>query len=106
MQVMEIGTEESGMNLAGQCKIPLDIARYPFKIVSQWGVSHAFCLVFIGYLASIAEIPPFVGRGGIVPPLCMLSKGGALKKGEGGIAPNCPCCDTNSPIARNGGGDR
>ena len=32
------------------------IAQYPFEMLSQRGVSHAFCLVFIGYRASIAEI--------------------------------------------------
>ena len=46
------------------------------------------CLVFIGYRASIAEIP--ILRGGIVPPLRMLSNGETLRKGGEGIAPNWP----------------
>ena len=65
------------------------IAQYPFEILSQRGVSHPR-LVFIGYRASIAEIPLFRG-GGIAPPLRMLSKGERLRTGGGGIAPNWPC---------------
>ena len=60
---------------------PPHIAQYPFEIASQRGVSHAFSLVFIGYRASIAEIP-LLG-GGIAPPLCMLLRGETLRKGEG-----------------------
>ena len=50
-----------GTILAAQCEIPPHTAQYLFEIVSQRGVSHAFCLVFIGYHASIAEIPLFRG---------------------------------------------
>ena len=67
----------------------------PFEIVSQRGLSHTFCLVFLEYRASIAEIP-------IAPPLRMLSKGETLKKNrKGGIAPDWPDGDTKNPIARN-----
>ena len=47
-----------GGGLAAQCEIPPHIAQYPFEIVSQGGGIARFCLVFIGYRASIAEIPP------------------------------------------------
>ena len=56
---------------------------------------------FIGYRASMAEIPLLWG--GIAPPLRMLSKGESLRKAGEGIAPNWPCCDTNNRIARNRG---
>ena len=61
--------------LAAQCEIPPPLSRNT---------------IFIGgYRASIAEIPLF--RGGIAPPLRMLSPGETLRKGGGGIAPNWPC---------------
>ena len=72
--------------LSGPMRDYAHIAQYPFEIVSQKGVSHAFCLVFIGYRASIAEIPLLWGGGGIAPPLRMLSKGETLRKWGGGIA--------------------
>ena len=52
----------------------------PFRDSIAEGVSHAFCIVFKGYRASIAEIP----RGGedIAPPLRMLSKGKRSETGE------------------------
>ena len=69
-------------SLAAQCEIPPHIAQYPFEIVSQRGVSHAFAL--IGYRASIAEIPLLRGGGVIAPPLRLLSKGAkAQKRGRG-----------------------
>ena len=61
----------------------------PFRDGIAEGVSHAFCLVFIGYRTSIAEIPLLWA--GIAPPLCMLSKREMLRKGGGGIEPNWPC---------------
>ena len=70
------------LDIAAQCEIPPHIAQYPFEIVSQRGVSHPFALFFIGYRASIAEIPLLSG-GGIAPPLRMLSKGERSEKGEG-----------------------
>ena len=73
-------------NLAAQREIPANIAQ---DSIAE-GVSDAFCLFFIGYRASIAEIPLLWG-GGIAPPLRMLSKGETLRKGGGGIAPNWPC---------------
>ena len=61
----------------------------PFRdSIAEAGIAP-ICLVFIGYRASIAEIP--LVRGGIAPPLRMLSKGETLRKGGGGIAPNWPC---------------
>ena len=53
----------------------------PFRDSIAEGGIAPICLVFIGYRASIAEIPPL--RGGIAPPLRMLSKGETLRKGEG-----------------------
>ena len=57
----------------------------PFRDSIAEGGIAPICLVFIGYRASIAEIPLL--RGGIAPPLRMLSKGELLRKGGGGIAP-------------------
>ena len=60
------------------------IAQYLFEIVSQREVSHLFCLVFMWYCASIAEIPLVcVGGGDIAPPLDMLCKGKHSEQGEG-----------------------
>ena len=54
----------------------------PFRDSIAEGGIAPICLVFLGYRASIAEIP--LWRGGIAPPLCMLSKGGnAQKRGRG-----------------------
>ena len=73
----------------------------PFRDSIAEGGIAPICLLFIGYCASIAEIPLL--RGGIAPPLRMLSKGETLRKEGGGIAPNWPCWDTKNPLARNGG---
>ena len=72
---------EGGTNLAAQREIPPHIAQYPFEMgIAEGGIAR-FCLVFIGYRASIAEIP--LWRGGIAPPLRMLSKGGNAQKRGG-----------------------
>ena len=68
-------------HLAAQCEIPPRIAQYLFEIVSQNGVSHPFCLVFMWYRASIAEIR--FCEGGIATPLHMLSNGERSEKGSG-----------------------
>ena len=75
--------------------------KFPFSgpLPEHWGRKDSIaeggialiCLVFIGYRASIAEIPLLRGGGGIAPPLLMLSKGETLRKGGGGMAPNWPC---------------
>ena len=53
----------------------------PFRdSIAEQGIAP-ICLVFIGYRASIAEIPLL--RGGIAPPLRMFSKGKRSEKGEG-----------------------
>ena len=44
-------------NLAAQCEIPGPYRAIPLRDRIADGVSHAFCLVFRGYRASIAEIP-------------------------------------------------
>ena len=69
-------------SLAAQCEIPPHIAQYPFEIVSQRGVSHPICLVFIGYRASIAEIPLLRG-GGYCTSTSHSSRGKRSEKGEG-----------------------
>ena len=76
--------------LAAQCEIPPPPYRaIPFRdSIAEGGIAPVW-LVCIGYRASIAEIPLL--RGGIAPPIRMLSKGEALRKGGGGIAPNWPC---------------
>ena len=61
----------------------------PFRDSIAEGGITPFCLVFLGYRAGIAEIPLL--RGGIAPPLRMLSNVETLRKGGGGIAPNWPC---------------
>ena len=61
----------------------------PFRdSIAEGDIARVF-LIFIGYRASIAEIP--LCGGGIAPPLRMLSKEETLRKGGGGIAPNWPC---------------
>ena len=56
---------------------PRPSEQYPFEIVSQRGVSHAFCLVFMCYRASIAEIALLLGGGG-----CRASTLHALQVGK------------------------
>ena len=59
----------------------------PFRDSIAEGVSHAFCLVFIGCRASIAEIP-LCGRGGYCTSTSHALQGGNAQKRGGGIAPN------------------
>ena len=68
----------------------------PFRDSIAEGGIAPICLVFIGYRASIAEIPLLRG-GGIAPPLRMLSKGETLREGGGGITPNWPCWIPKTP---------
>ena len=69
--------------LVAQCEItPPPYRAIPFRDSIAEGGIAPICLVFIGYRASIAEIP-FLYRGGIAPPLRMLSKGKRSEKGEG-----------------------
>ena len=70
--------------LAAQCGIPPHIAQYPFEIVWQRGVSHAFCLVFIGYRASTAEIPLLWG--GYRTSTSHALQGGNAQKRRGGVS--------------------
>ena len=78
------------VSLAAQCEISPRYRAIPFRDSIAEGGIAPICLVFIGYRASIAEIP-LLGGGGIAPPLCMLSTGETLRKGGEGIAPNWPC---------------
>ena len=79
-QVLGAGFREEF--LAAQCEIPPHIAQYPFEIVSQRGGIAPICLVFIGYRASIAEIPLL--RGGVSHLHFACSPSGKRsEKGEG-----------------------
>ena len=97
------------LSLEARCEIPTPpIAQYPVEIVSQRGVSHAFCLVFTGYRASITEIPLLRGGGGggsRTSTSHALQGGNAQKRGTGsrGNAPNWPYWDTKNPIVHNRG---
>ena len=68
-------------NLAAQCEITPHIAQYPFEIASQRGYRTLFASFSCG-IAQVSLRYPFVGgRGGIAPPLHMLSKGKKAQKG-------------------------
>ena len=67
------GSEKLGLAPKGHCRTSL-AAR---DTIAEGGIAP-ICLVFIGYRASIAEIPLL--RGGIAPPLRMRSKGGKAQK--------------------------
>ena len=76
--------KQSTYQLSGPVRDTPPYLAIPFRDSIAEGGIAPICLVFIGYRASIAEIPLF--RGGIAPPLRMLSEGEMLRKG-GGIAP-------------------
>ena len=78
-----------GSTLSGPVRDTPPYRAIPFRDSIAEGGIAPICLVSIGYRASIAEIPLL--RGGIAPPLRMLSRGETLRKGGGGIAPNWPC---------------
>ena len=81
------GKDKKGQKKEGQVQI-----GKPPRLKHPRLAGLDICLVFIGYRASIAEIPfSGGGGGGITPPLRMLSKGETLRKAAGGIAPNGPC---------------
>ena len=89
-------------SLAAQCKIPPHIAQYPFEVVSQRGVSHPFCLVFIGCRASIAEIPLL--RGGLRTSTSHALQGGnTQKRGRGYRHPIGHVETPKTPIEHNRG---
>ena len=71
--------------LSGPVRDTLPYRAIPFRDSIAEGGIAPICLVFKGYRASIAEIPLF--RGGIAPPLHMLSKGELSEKGEGASHP-------------------
>ena len=77
------------LQLSGPVRDTPPYRAIPFRDSIEEGGIAPISLVFIGYRASIAEIPLLWG--GIAPPLRMLSKGESLRKGGGGIAPNWPC---------------
>ena len=59
--------------LGGPVRVTPPYRAIPFRDRIAEGAIAPICVVFIGYRASIAEIPLL--RGGIAPPLRMLSKG-------------------------------
>ena len=72
------------------CRLSLTLGPFLNQFCGQEFYGHpdfsdgwyrTICLVFMWYRASISEIPLF--RGGIAPPLRMLSKGETLREGEG-----------------------
>ena len=91
--VDSVGSHLGSLALSGPVRDTPPYRATPFRDSIAEGGIAPISLVFIGYLASIAEIPLFWGGvgEGIAPPLRMLSKGERLKKGGGGIAPNWPC---------------
>ena len=68
-------------HLSGPVRDTPPYRAIPFRDSITEGGIAPLCLVFIGYRASIAEIPLL--RGGIAPPLHMHSKGERSEKGEG-----------------------
>ena len=95
-----MGTVHPDM-LSGPVRDTPPYRAIPFRDSIAEGGIVPICLVFIGYRASIAEIPLL--RGGYRTSTSHVLKGEALRKGGGGIAPNWPCWDTKNPIARNRG---
>ena len=94
--------------LAAQCEIPptsrnTHFAQHPFEIVSQRGVSHAFCLVFTGYRASIAEIPLLRGGGHRTSASHALQGEMLRKRGRGYRTPLAMLRRQKKTIARNRG---
>ena len=80
---------ERKLALSGPVRDTPPLRAIPFRDSIAEGGIAPICLVFMGYRASIAEIP--LSGGGIAPPLRMLSNGKTLRQGGGGIAPNWPC---------------
>ena len=79
--------------LSGPVRDTPPYCAIPFRdSIAEGGIAR-FCLVFIGYRVSIAEIPLL--RGGIAPPLRMLSKGGNAQKRGGGVSH--PICHVETP---------
>ena len=91
--LLGVGVVFNLLRVGGELSSPVrDTPPYraiPFRDSIAEGGIAPICLVFLGYRASIAERP--LWRGGIAPPLRMLSKGETLRKGGGGIAPKWPC---------------
>ena len=69
-------------DLSGPVRDTPPYREIPFRDSIAEGGIAPICLVFIGHRAGIAEIPLL--RGGIAPPLHMLSNGETLRKGGRG----------------------
>ena len=70
------------MHLAAQCEIPPPYRAIPFQDSIAEGGIAPICLVFTGYRASIAEIPPLWG-GYRTSTSHALQGGNAQKRGRG-----------------------
>ena len=72
-------------NLAAQCEIPHPYRAIPFQDSIAEGGIAPICLVFIGYRASIAEVPLLRGGGGGVSHLYLACspRGKRSEKGRG-----------------------
>ena len=70
-------------DLAAQCEIPPPLSRNTLSDSIAEGGIAPICLVFIGYRASIAEIPLLGGGGYRTPTSHALQGGKAQKKGRG-----------------------
>ena len=87
-------------HLSGPVRDTPPYRAIPFRdSIAEGGIAPT-CLVFIGYRASIAEIPLWGGGGGYRTSSSHALQGETLRKGGGGIAPNWPCWDTKNPMAR------
>ena len=76
-------------DLSGPVRDTPPYRAIPFRdSIAEGGIAPIW-LVSEG-IAPISLRYPF-WRGGIAPPLRMLSTGETLRKGGGGIAPNWPC---------------
>ena len=76
-----------------------DSHAIPFQdSIAEGGIAHV-CLVFIGYRASIAEIPPFCRRVSHLHFACSL-RGKRSEKGEGVSHPIGHAETSKNPIAR------
>ena len=91
-----------GVFLVAQCEIPPPYRAIPFRDSIAEGGIAPICLVFIGYRASIAEIPLL--RGGVSHLHFACSpRGKCSEKGEGVSHPICHVETPKTPTARNRG---
>ena len=78
-------------SLSGPMRDTPPYRAIPFRDSIADGSVAPICLVFIGYRASVAEIPLLRGGGVSHLHFACSPRGETLRKGGGGIAPNWPC---------------